>query len=77
MYGQPAGIDTSIIWWALIIGLLVQAAMIYGCIRLALMHHHVWVQTQGVKAERTAKQAARRAASKPSAFLDTSHSDSF
>jgi hypothetical protein len=46
MYGQPAGIDASIIWWALVIGLLVQAAIVYGCIRLALMHHHAWVQAQ-------------------------------
>jgi len=59
MYGQPAGIDASTIWWALIIGLLVQSAMIYGCIRLALMHHHMWVQAQSVKAERAAARAAR------------------
>ena len=65
MYGQPTGIDTNIIWWALIIGLLVQSAMIYGCIRLALMHHHVWVQVQSVKAERAAKRTTKR-----SAFLD-------
>ena len=65
MYGQPAGIDASIIWWALIIGLLVQAAIVYGCIRLALMHHHAWVQMQGVKAERAAKRTMKR-----SAFLE-------
>jgi hypothetical protein len=62
MYGQPAAIEASTIWWALIIGLLVQAATIYACIRLALMHHHTWVQVQDAKAER----AARRAASRPS-----------
>ena len=60
MYGQPAAIEASTIWWALIIGLLVQSAMIYGCIRLALMHHHMWVQVQGVKAERAAKRATMK-----------------
>lgn len=61
----PPRIDASIIWWALIIGLLVQAAIVYGCIRLALMHHHVWVQMQSAKADQAAKQAAKRATMKP------------
>jgi hypothetical protein len=52
MFGQPAGIDASTLWWALIIGLLVQAAIVYGCIRLALMHHHMWVQAQDKAASR-------------------------
>jgi hypothetical protein len=57
MYGQPSAIEASTIWWVLVIGLLVQAAIMYGCIRLALMHHHMWVQAQGVKAARAAKRA--------------------
>ena len=65
MYGQPAGIDASTIWWALIIGLLVQSAMIYGCIRLALMHHRAWVQVQDVKAERAARRTTKRSAFLP------------
>lgn len=56
MYGQPAGIDASIIWWALIIGLLIQSAIMYGCIRLALMHHHMWVQAQDKAAARAASR---------------------
>jgi len=56
MYGQSAAIDLAPLWWALIIGLLIQAALIYGCIRLALMHHHAWAQVQRAKAERVAKR---------------------
>jgi hypothetical protein len=57
MYGQPTAIEAGTIWLALAIGLLVQAATIYGCIRLALIHHRTWVQAQDVKAERAAKRA--------------------
>ena len=63
MYGQPAAIEASTIWLALAIGLLVQSAMIYGCIRLALIHHHVWVQAQDkVTARAAAKQVSREQA---------------
>jgi hypothetical protein len=59
MYGQPAGIDASIIWWALVVGLLVQAAIVYGCIRLALMHHYMWAQKQDAAAARAASRKQR------------------
>jgi hypothetical protein len=61
MYNTPAAIDPSTIWWALIIGLLVQALITYGCIRLALRDHHIWVEDRGVKAEQAAKRATERA----------------
>jgi len=39
MYGQPTALEPGTIWWALIIGLLLQSVTIYVCIRLALSHH--------------------------------------
>lgn len=59
MYGQPAGIDLGPLWWALIIGLLVQAALIYGCIRLALMHHHAWARARDAAEARAASRKVR------------------
>ena len=56
MYAQPTTIDPTIIWVALAFGLLVQAGIIYACIRLALMQHHAWVQAQDKAAARAAKR---------------------
>ena len=55
MFGQPPVLEANTIWWALIIGLLVQGVMIYSCIRLALSHHRKMVQAEDKAAARAAR----------------------
>jgi hypothetical protein len=56
MFEPQTGITASTIWLALAIGLLVQGAVIYTAVRLALIHHRALVKCE----DETAARAARR-----------------
>ena len=58
MFGQPAVLEASTLWWALVIGLVVQWVVIYTAVRVALFYHREMVQGQE-------KAAAARLAKSP------------
>ena len=58
MLGPQTGITASTIWLALAIGLLVQGAVIYTAVRLALIHHRALVKREEVTAARAARRNA-------------------
>lgn len=49
---DPVGLDASVIWWALVVGLVVQGLVIYVAVRFALFHHRLMVQEQDKAAAR-------------------------
>ena len=46
MFGQPAVLEASTLWWALAVGLIVQWVVIYSAVRAALFYHREMVQGQ-------------------------------
>jgi hypothetical protein len=58
MYAPQTGITASTIWMALAIGLLVQGAVIYTAVRLALIHHRALVKREDDEAARAARRKA-------------------
>ena len=52
MFGQPAVLEASTLWWALVVGLVVQWVVIYTAVRVALFYHREMVQGQETAARK-------------------------